>query len=103
VKRAFPNERKGGGSRYRKVEALLLRWEDDDMDVKYELEDLEEVFKQYGFHTEKWLIPSIDSHLELNIQCANFVKKHGSEDCLIIVYYGGHASINAARQSTWAW
>jgi hypothetical protein len=32
-----------------------------------------------------------------------FIDDFESEDTLFIVYYGGHAKINEARQSTWSW
>jgi len=71
--------------------------------VSWEVEDLEKAFQAYGFHTELWPIPSDNSHLKLMIKAANFVELHESSDTLVIVYYGGHATINAARQSTWSW
>jgi hypothetical protein len=71
--------------------------------VAWEVEDLEKAFKSYGFATETWLIPSDNSHLELMIKTAGFVKAHESTETLFIIYYGGHATINTARQSTWSW
>jgi len=82
--------------RYTRVQALLLRWDEDDLDVSWEVEDLEKVFKSYGFSTELWLIPSEMSHLELMIKVGSFVRDHQSPDTLLVVYYGGHASINKA-------
>ena len=102
ARRLFPN-RNAVHPRYDRVEILLLRWENDEMGVEFELDDLGKVFESYGFNRETWLIPSENPHLELTIKAANFVKDHESEECLFIVYYGGHASINAARQSTWSW
>lgn len=99
--RAFPNSGRPI-SRYKSVQVLLLRWDEDDLDVAWEVEDLEKVFKSYGFDTEIWLIPSDNSHLELMIKAASFVKAYESMDTLFVVYYGGHATINAARQSTWS-
>lgn len=32
-----------------------------------------------------------------------FIDDHETPDTLLIVYYGGHAKINEARQSTWSW
>jgi hypothetical protein len=73
------------------------------MGVKDELDRLERVFKKFEFNTNIWLIPSDNPHLELMIKVASFVKKYEHEDCLLITYYGGHAAINSARQSTWYW
>lgn len=33
----------------------------------------------------------------------DFVKNYNNSDYLVIVYYGGHGSINHSRQSTWMW
>jgi hypothetical protein len=32
-----------------------------------------------------------------------FIDKYESEDTLLILYYGGHTTINHARQSNWSW
>lgn len=82
--------------------ALLLHWKCDDLFVLPELEDLEKCFREhYNFETDIFPIPSENSHLELMIKIADMVKKHEAEDTLFIVYYGGHARIDEARQSTW--
>jgi hypothetical protein len=49
--RAFPNKDRAY-SRCRDVSVLLLRWEDDDMNVEWEAEDLEKAFSKYGFDTK---------------------------------------------------
>jgi hypothetical protein len=90
-------------ARYKNVQVLLLQWKEDDLEVCFEVDDLDKVFKAYGFATEKWLIPSENSHLKLMLKAANFVESHDSLDTLFVIYYGGHATINAARQSTWSW
>jgi len=102
AKAAFPN-RERSKARYKTVQVLLLRWKDDDLDVCYEVEDLEKVFRRYGFSTETWLIPTENSHLKLMIKAASFVEMYESLDTLFVIYYGGHAMINPARQSTWSW
>jgi hypothetical protein len=71
--------------------------------VVYELEDLEAAFIAYGFLTETWLIPTANSLLKLMREAGDFIEKHEGEGCLIMVYYGGHAFVNNARQSTWSW
>ncbi|CZT07236.1 uncharacterized protein RCO7_07252 [Rhynchosporium graminicola] len=98
--RAFPNEGRAQ-VRYRKVSVILLRWEDDEMKVEWELEDLEKVFGNYGFETEKWMIPSKNSHLKLMSKAVDVVKEHDGNGGLVIVYYAGHAGINANRGATW--
>lgn len=101
AKRAFPNS---AYSRYKEVEVLLIRWEEDELEVEWELNELHKVFRDlYGFTTEQFLIPSQNSHRKLNLKALRFVEEHENEDTLLIVYYGGHGVINKARQSTWSW
>ncbi|EDO01845.1 hypothetical protein SS1G_04320 [Sclerotinia sclerotiorum 1980 UF-70] len=38
----------------------------------------------------------------LSDEAVNYIEKHGTEDNLIIIYYGGHATINNSRQATWS-
>lgn len=102
AKRAFPN-RGRSTARYRNVQVLLLRWAEDDLGVAWEVEDLEKAFQSYGFNAETWLIPSENSHLKLMLKAGTFVETHENTDTLFIVYYGGHATINRRRQSTWSW
>jgi len=80
-----------------------LRWAEDDLNVVYELEDLESQFNAYGFNTETWLIPTEKSHRQLMRKAGDFVEQHEGDGSLMIVYYGGHGFINNARQSTWSW
>ncbi|TGO46718.1 hypothetical protein BOTNAR_0569g00010 [Botryotinia narcissicola] len=35
-------------------------------------------------------------------EAVNYIEKHGTEDNLIIIYYGSHAVINNSRQTTWS-
>ncbi|KAI1496699.1 hypothetical protein F5X99DRAFT_58051 [Biscogniauxia marginata] len=98
--RAFPN--RGSSQRYKKVYAILLHWECDDLFVLPELEDLEACFREhYNFETETFSIPSENAHLELMLKIGATIKANESNDTLIIVYYGGHARIDESRQSTW--
>ncbi|KAI1131628.1 hypothetical protein F5Y10DRAFT_53224 [Nemania abortiva] len=98
--RAFPN--RGSSQRYRKVYVLLLHWDSDDLFVLPELEDLEICLQQdYNFETERFTIPSSNAHLDLMLKIGAMIKDHESTDTLLIVYYGGHARIDDARQSTW--
>ncbi|PNP84784.1 hypothetical protein FNYG_01878 [Fusarium nygamai] len=100
AKRAFPNS---AYSRYTEVQVLLIRWEEDELEVEWELNELQRVFHRlYGFTTDKFLIPTQNSHRKLNHKVLGFVEEHENEDTLLIVYYGGHGIINKARQSTWS-
>lgn len=82
---------------------LLLRWEEDELQVEWELNDLAKVFRAYKFNTETWLIPTESPYMKMMGKALQFVGDYQSEDTLLIVYYGGHAKINEARQSTWSW
>jgi hypothetical protein len=55
----------------------------------------------YGFNTEEWLIPSTASQISLTSKTCRFLQEHDTEGNLFIVYYGGHGSINNARQNEW--
>lgn len=101
AKRAFPNS---AYSRYKEVQVLLIRWEEDELEVEWEMEELRKVFRDmYGFSTEQFLIPTQNSHRKLNHKALSFVEEHEKEDMLLLVYYAGHGVINKARQSTWSW
>lgn len=97
--KAFPNR---GRSRYQTVNVCLIRWAEDELQVKEELDRLHDVFSLiYGFNTNIWLIPSTASQIQLTSMTCNFLQKFDAEDNLFIVYYGGHGKINSARQTQW--
>lgn len=85
------------------VHVLLLRWKEDDLNVAIELEGLAKVFQTYNFTTETFLIPSANSQRELTKRVLNFLEHYDREGNLLVVYYGGHGTINQARQATWWW
>ena len=98
---AFPNQ---GSSRYKAVHALLLTWEDDNLGVINEVDELEVVFRQtYHFKVEKWKIPSKRPHNTLAAKLLGFLEDFESKDNLLIIYYGGHGSMNDDRQCVWSW
>jgi len=72
------------------------------LQVEWELNDLAKVFRDYGFNTETWLIPTESPLRRTMAQALKFVEDYGSEDTLLIIYYGGNAKINEARHSTWS-
>jgi hypothetical protein len=92
-----------GPTRYKEVKVLLIRWEEDDLDVKWELDDLGKVFTEYGFDVEVFLIPTKSAHHKMNGWALQFIDRFDSENTLFMVYYGGHANINSARQLMWSW
>ncbi|KAF8851278.1 hypothetical protein BDZ45DRAFT_696080 [Acephala macrosclerotiorum] len=95
----FPNK---GRSRYKDIRVLLLRWEEDNMGVQYELNDLAKTFKStYGFDTEIWVIPTAKSLFALNRKTWQFIEDFGNADNLLIVYYAGRGLMNGSRQALW--
>lgn len=57
MKGSFPRE--SDPYPYTRVTVLMLRWEDDDLDVEEEIFNLDAVFRRrFGFDTEVWCIPS---------------------------------------------
>ncbi|TVY46959.1 hypothetical protein LOCC1_G003238 [Lachnellula occidentalis] len=71
--RAFPNR---GRSRYKTVNVCLIRWQEDELEVKA-------------------------SQIQLTSMTCSFLQEFDDEDNLFIVYYGGHGTINQSRQSQW--
>ena len=98
---AFPNR---GVSRYKEVHTLLLSWEDDNLGVADEIDELRDVFRNlYSFEAEEWKIPSKRSHNSLAAKVLGFLDDYESKDNLLIVYYGGHGEMNDDRQCVWSW
>jgi len=98
---AFPNR---GRSRYKEAHVLLLSWEDDDLGVIDEVNDLQDVFRQsYNYETEVWKIPGTRSHNSLATRILQFLADYEARDSLLIVYYGGHGLMNDDRQCIWSW
>ena len=90
------------GSRYTNVDVLLLSWEDDDLGVATEIQELDDVFHQvYGYKTEQWKIPSIQSHIALVRRILDSLADSASRDRLSIVYYGGHGYMSHQRDCVW--
>ena len=80
--------------RHARVHVLLLRWEEDDLGTEKEIDDLEEVFRDlYHYETERYVIPSDDSTLQLEDRLNDFRRAHDSEANLLILYYGGHGAL----------
>ncbi|PQE06114.1 tyrosine- phosphatase non-receptor type 6 protein [Rutstroemia sp. NJR-2017a BBW] len=98
--RAFPNR---GRSRYAEVLVVLIQWEESELDAQSEVSALRSMFEIcYGFTTDIWSIPTTNAHNKLMLKAVNFIEQYGTDDNLIIIYYGGHAIINSSRQTTWS-
>ncbi|KAH7378069.1 hypothetical protein BKA64DRAFT_687860 [Cadophora sp. MPI-SDFR-AT-0126] len=95
----FPGEQK---SRYKKVDVILLSWEDEDpkLPVSVEIKELAETFNLYGYTVRQWLIPAEDCHIRLQTRILQFL---GDSDPghLKIVYYAGHGRLTNHGQPAW--
>ena len=86
---------------YRNVVVLLLRWQDDDLGTETEVTDLERVFQDiYHYTSKRYLIPSSDSATQLEYKLNDFRKAYDHESSLLILYYGGHGSLDLKKQQT---
>lgn len=96
---AFP---KSGSSHYCDVYVLLLSWEDDNLGVATEIDELEKVFRDiFNYQVDRWKIPSHKSHNALVYHLMRSLGNFESNDKLFIVYYGGHGFMNDDRQCVW--
>ncbi|KAL8984455.1 MAG: hypothetical protein Q9205_001594, partial [Flavoplaca limonia] len=96
---AFP---RSNTCRYCDVCVLLLSWENDDLGVAVEIDDLETVFRDlYGYRVERWKIPSTKSHNSLVYRIMQVLRDFESSDKLLITYYAGHGFMNDDRQCVW--
>jgi hypothetical protein len=78
---------------YSSVNAILLCWEDDDLEVRPEVDRLQELFRHdFNFITRIYTIPSESPSARLQYELAKFVKEFSLDrKSLTIVYYAGHA------------
>jgi hypothetical protein len=98
AKRAFPNR---GRSRYQTVNVCLIRWEDDELGVQRELNTFNNVLQDYGFRTDVFLIPGVNSHWNLMRKTLDFIQACDNDQNLFVLYYAGHGRMNSARQAEW--
>jgi hypothetical protein len=89
---------------YNAVFALLLYWEDDDLEVEPEITKLGATFREiYHYNTEIWKIGSDKPGLELKERLIHFLKQNDAKGNLIIFYYGGHAIPHPKRGGAPLW
>lgn len=91
VKAAWPRRHH---IRYTQVHVLLIIWEDDDLGVLSEIQDLEHVFdSMYHYRVETYEIPQAKPEKQLNRRILDFLnhEEESENECLLIVYYAGHA------------
>ncbi|PMD44771.1 hypothetical protein L207DRAFT_286342 [Hyaloscypha variabilis F] len=102
VNTIFPGDGKKG-SRYTRVDVLLLSWEDEDpkLPVSLEVDELASTFAGlYGYNVEKWSIPSDECHIRLQGKVLRFLGNNDSAH-LKIVYYAGHGRLTNHGQPAW--
>ncbi|KAL8919466.1 MAG: hypothetical protein Q9208_006751 [Pyrenodesmia sp. 3 TL-2023] len=96
---AFPRVAR---SRYHDVYVLLLSWEDDDLGVQSEVNELDHVFENvFRYKTNRWRIPTSKSHNALVRRIMEALEEAEVGNSLLIVYYGGHGYMNEDRHCVW--
>ncbi len=69
------------------MKVCLIRWEEDELHVEDEIDQLYHIFDElYGFNTEIWLIPSSASQIQLTRATCDFLQKFDAEGNLFIAY-----------------
>lgn len=90
-------------SRYRDVQVLILSWEDDDLGVSKEIDDLRSTFLHlFHYGVTEWKIPQHKPERKLNLEVGDFLEQYDSKDRLLVVYYAGHGFLNEQRVPMWA-
>ena len=80
---------------YEHVASLFFSWEDADAVFEEQLNELKVLLHDiYNYPVEQYRIPSERPHKALREMLSSFIKKNDGEGHLIIIYYGGHASMN---------
>ncbi|KAK4455240.1 guanine nucleotide exchange factor subunit rich, partial [Podospora aff. communis PSN243] len=80
---------------YKNVFALLLHWQDDDLQVAPEVAALASTFRNvYHYATETWRIPTLKPDWDIKERLIRFLRANDAEGHLVIFYYAGHAMKN---------
>lgn len=80
---------------YHNVFALLLYWDDDDLDVAPEVVALESTLRHvYHYTTETWKIPTIKPDWDIKERLIRFLRANDALGNLVLFYYAGHAIPN---------
>ena len=78
-------------SLYTHVAVLVLYWEDGDLNVRDEVGDLVDIFKNhFNYSVEHGALKGPHANTHVNALVADFVHKNNGPGKLIIVYYAGH-------------
>jgi hypothetical protein len=82
------------GNRYKEAHVLMLSWEDDNLGVEREIRRLKHVFSAlYRFDVQEFKIPSKTPGKATTSRISDFLE-NDSPNCLLIVYYAGHARLS---------
>jgi len=88
VKAGWP---RAPGTRYSRVNALLLSWEEDDLEVRKEIKRLRCVLEsKYHYNVYRYESPSRKPDAALKRRVLEFLDDD-EEDILMSICYGGHA------------
>ncbi|KAG4431353.1 hypothetical protein IFR05_013167 [Cadophora sp. M221] len=84
---------------YNGIRAVIISWDEDDLDIYGELLGLEVAFKSLNFtSTKMFLIPNQDSFGALLVELQAQKLKASAEGSLLVVYYGGHGQLSSNRR-----
>ena len=93
----------GGRQEYKFVHVLLVYWQDgDNPGFEIEATQVGELFKEvFHFSVRKFAIPSVSSELALEVEIGSWLLQNGTQDSLLIIYYGGHGDEDYDRSREW--
>ncbi|KAL1875182.1 hypothetical protein Daus18300_003250 [Diaporthe australafricana] len=84
----------------RKVEALMLYWEDGDDDFEKEARSVQQVWEDvFHFPVTHYPIPSNNSYFALLATLSNLLSSLGDGPSLLIIHYGGHGDADDDKAS----
>lgn len=90
---------------YAAVTALMLSWEDDDLDCIEEIKQLSTTLRKHFQYTiRQFMIPTQRSQASLFRAISDFLYNFGSSGNLVLIYYGGHGDpdLSGERDAVWA-
>lgn len=97
---AFPSH-----SGYESIRAALIYWEDDDLEVQGEVEEIEYFLRAtFNYKSSFLRIPSDRAQATLTTDLSNFVYDYGaSRQSLLLIFYAGHGDPNTnEKKAIWA-
>ncbi|KAH9213151.1 hypothetical protein DL95DRAFT_410511 [Leptodontidium sp. 2 PMI_412] len=84
---------------YNGICAIIISWDEDDLDIFEELLGLQAAFQSLNFTSVKMFsIPSKDSFSTLLVELQAQKLKASADGSLLVVYYGGHGRLSTNRR-----